>query len=109
MLGLEWQAISLSAVPFVDVPKVYMLPVAFDNISGLADVANLIGERPQETLTLPPAKAAGFSVHRGVLPVGSLTGPPQAFREAVGHTSSAPTACSITVDPYSLPERPCDP
>jgi hypothetical protein len=67
-----------------------VVPVAFDNLSGLTHIPTLIGERAQDTLTLPPAKAVGFSLHLAVLPVGSLAGPPRAFREVVCPTASAP-------------------
>src|SRR5829696_9723381 len=61
--------------------------------------------RPRRVcLTLPSAKAAGFSVHRAVLPVGSLTGSPRAFSVSVcpAATSLSPSASMFLLALRSL-------
>src|SRR5215208_1389340 len=55
-------------------------------------------------LTLPSAKAAGFSVHRAVLPVGRLTSSPRAFSVSVcpAATSLSPSASMFLLALRSL-------
>lgn len=55
-------------------------------------------------LTLPSAKAAGFSFHQAVLPVGRLTGSPRAFSVSVcpAATSLSPSASMFLLALMSL-------
>src|ERR671910_3276764 len=55
-------------------------------------------------LTLPSAKATGFSVHRAVLPLGRLTGSPRAFSVSVcpAATSLSPSASMFLLALRSL-------
>src|SRR5215207_1789075 len=56
MLGLQWQVVRLSAVAFVDIPNVHVVPVPFEGFSGLAH------------LILPSVKAAEILGSSGRLP-----------------------------------------